>query len=708
MGGREAVPQMHFTKVPCDDPEVTIFGISGSLGPRARPYLNRLMEECRQRDLRLVILDLSEVESLGGGTAQLLNEFAVERDAAGLHTAFVVVSPIVRSFLCRDESTNLQLFVSLDEALAAAGSKGSTPADTTASGESGGPAPFVEDVSWDASVGLAPERQLPDEERVRAAIVHALHVNELASRAHVLSLQADGSYHPVTRAGIDLERGIPAHGVLAQSLLQQPGPAPLFDLCNDLIDVEEELVAELNCQVACPFERPGASDMLVFLSKSQPGDEYTMEELDQLDSVLRDVTRELASSIGRTGGTTDGVGDSATFAAESLLVDEPDEDVLDAQLEAASTVDTEQELRRHVAKLREILRLGRGFDATFGSSRILDVLVLSLVSLTRSQTVLYFGERAREFQLTHHRGLDPQTMPQMRLHADASLVAAALVCDAALEIEDAPSITDDEKIWARQHGFQFIVPFRSKDHVNGLLILGGAQPIDVDPEMLSYLLHEASLAYDRANLYETLEDRTLGVVRGLMSVIEGHASHDVGSTENVVRYAQAIAREIQYPQAQMRDLVYGAVLRDVGMLRVEQGVLNQTGQLSANEWEDVRRHTLEGATIMRQMRFAETAVEVVLHHHEAYNGEGYPMKLRGRAIPLGARIVAVAEAYVKMTMDRPYRKALGRVEALESLAENWGLRYDPLIVDALVRVVNRELSMGLQGDADFTNHLFGV
>jgi HD-GYP domain-containing protein (c-di-GMP phosphodiesterase class II) len=108
------------------------------------------------------------------------------------------------------------------------------------------------------------------------------------------------------------------------------------------------------------------------------------------------------------------------------------------------------------------------------------------------------------------------------------------------------------------------------------------------------------------------------------------------------------------------------------------------------------------------MRFGNVALDVVLHHHETYNGEGYPMGLRGRAIPLGARIVAVAESYVKMTMDRPYRKALGKPEALESLAENWGLRYDPLVVDALVRVVNRELSLGLRADRDLTKDLFGV
>jgi HD-GYP domain-containing protein (c-di-GMP phosphodiesterase class II) len=194
----------------------------------------------------------------------------------------------------------------------------------------------------------------------------------------------------------------------------------------------------------------------------------------------------------------------------------------------------------------------------------------------------------------------------------------------------------------------------------------------------------------------------------LITLIEARNGFDCGSTEQVVRYTQALARELQFPADTLRDLVYGAVLRDVGMLQVNESLLRSPADLTGDQWEAIRRHPTEGAAIMRQMRFNPIAVDVVLHHHESYNGEGYPMGLRGRAIPLGARIVAVAESYVKMTMDRPYRKALGKAEALESLAENWGLRYDPLVVDALVHVVNRELSMGLKGDRDLARDLFGV
>lgn len=738
MGGREAVPQMHFKRVPYDDPEVAVVGISGSLGPRARPYLTRLTEECRQRNLQRVVLDLSKVDSLGGGTAQLLNEFATQRDALGLHTSFVVVSPIVRSFLCRDPNSRPLLFTNVEEAAAAIGSTGeSAHVDSDEA-----PPKFVADISWDAAEenrshaaeessrkagdgsardadegsawdaasGPGGSRDAPDEDRIRACMVTAFRENELASRVHILSLQADGAYHPVTATGIDLERGIPADGTLARMVVQHDGPIPLFDLCNaPLSESEEHLLTDLNCEVAACFEARDAPGLLVFLSKEQPGDEYTLDELERLRSILRHAeTSSWSAGSDESLSPDTAVAAPQRFTPDQLFVDESETSVFDDVAAHAVHGEHDRDLQRKVTKLREVLRLGRGFDATFGSSRVLDVLVLSLVSLTRSEIVLYFGEREGEFHLTHHRGLGPQALPEMQLRTDSSLAIAALESESALRIAASNRVSDEEKLWARQHRFQYVMPFRSKDRILGLLVLGGAESIEVDLEILTYLLHEATLAYDRAKLYETLQDRTLGVVRGLMTLIESRTTHDVDSTENIVRYTQAVAREIHFPDGQMRDLVYGTVLRDVGMLRVDQNVLSQTGQLSPDEWEDVRRHTIEGAAIMRQMRFKDAAVEVVLHHHEAYNGEGYPMKLRGRAIPLGARIVAVTEAYVKMTMDRPYRKALGRVEALESLAENWGLRYDPLIVDALVRVVNRELSVGLESDIDFANHLFGV
>jgi HD-GYP domain-containing protein (c-di-GMP phosphodiesterase class II) len=833
MGGHDAGLGMHFTRVRCSDPEVAVFGISGSLGPSARPFLVRLTQECLRRGLPRLVLDLSGIESMGGGTARLLNEFAAQRAARGLLTAFCVTSPTVRGYLSTDPTSQPPPIAdTLDQAVATLGSRRAPPSERLANasipapeklgGPNGAWAPESASMEVErvlAAIGLEEPTGTPAGGNVAVPFALAsapvaiavrieteLRRRRLAASTRLFVLQADGDYHPVTALGVDPGRGLPYHGVLARRLRAHVGPCFLFDLCIEpLTEAEARIVAELNSEVVARLTSPEHGEVLAFLAKERPGDEYTLDELAEVDAVLDEILGghgKPASGHGKPAHTEvtaadtkpiavsfppesplPAAGDSgAESAAREAIIppaeiihtvrdhsrgeildrDEinpppgsidleegnargetipPEEIVLptanrllaaiappaEIELPAAAEprprvvsapvapapvapplreTENERELRRKVTHLRDILNLSQGFDATFGHARLLDVLVLSIVSISRAESVLYFGERGGEFHLTHHRGLAAQTLPGMRLHADSTLVRSALASECGVNIERSPQISEEEKLWARQHDFEWVLPFRSKDQPLGIVLLGHVEQPDL--EMLAHLLRHAALAYDRAFLYEMLQDRTLGVVRGLITLIEGRNPLDAGSTEQVVHYTQALAREIHYPHDLGRDLVYGAVLRDVGMLRIDQSILGSSGQLSADEWEDVRKHTIEGAAIMKQMRFADVALEVVLHHHEAYNGEGYPMGLRGRAIPLGARIVAVAESYVKMTMDRPYRKALGRAEALESLAENWGLRYDPLIVDALVRIVNRELSMGLQGEMEFTRDLFGV
>jgi HD-GYP domain-containing protein (c-di-GMP phosphodiesterase class II) len=98
--------------------------------------------------------------------------------------------------------------------------------------------------------------------------------------------------------------------------------------------------------------------------------------------------------------------------------------------------------------------------------------------------------------------------------------------------------------------------------------------------------------------------------------------------------------------------------------------------------------------MLRDMKFSEHAINIVLHHHERFNGEGYPRGTQGQDIPLGARIVSVVESYAAMLQERPTRPALGREEALTTLKENWGLRYDPEVVRCFVEVVEEEIRSG--------------
>jgi HD-GYP domain-containing protein (c-di-GMP phosphodiesterase class II) len=228
-----------------------------------------------------------------------------------------------------------------------------------------------------------------------------------------------------------------------------------------------------------------------------------------------------------------------------------------------------------------------------------------------------------------------------------------------------------------------------------VLLLGGSvrgsRP-DLDLDFLSTLLNQAAIAMDNARMLQHTHEQNIGVIRTLVSLIEQR--HQAGSsvTERVSSLVAEVAREMSFPSEKMRDLVYGTVLRDIGMIPISDLVLRSPRKLTENEWKQIKGHPETGVELLGPLQLPPTVQEVVLCHHERFNGEGYPRGQQGRAIPLSARIVAVVESYVAMVSELPYRTALSEVEAISILNENWGMRYDPDIVEAFLRVLAREES----------------
>src|SRR5438874_3130494 len=154
-------------------------------------------------------------------------------------------------------------------------------------------------------------------------------------------------------------------------------------------------------------------------------------------------------------------------------------------------------------------------------------------------------------------------------------------------------------------------------------------------------------------------------------------------TEEVVRLAVAVAAELELDLEQVRNVELGAVLHDIGKVRVPEAILNKPGPLTEDEWEVMRTHPEVGEQILRPIQSLRAILPIVRHHHERWDGTGYPDRLIGRAVPLGARIVAVCDAYRAMTEDRPYRAALGVAEARKELKLGAGTQFDEECVKAL-------------------------
>jgi HD-GYP domain-containing protein (c-di-GMP phosphodiesterase class II) len=179
---------------------------------------------------------------------------------------------------------------------------------------------------------------------------------------------------------------------------------------------------------------------------------------------------------------------------------------------------------------------------------------------------------------------------------------------------------------------------------------------------------------------------TFGVITALSNAVEARDSHTGGHGHRLVELALALARELGCSEQECEDICWAAVLHDIGKIGVPDGILSKPGSLTEEEWELMRRHPELGYQILSPISALKNAARYVRHHHERYDGRGYPDGLKGEEIPLGARIIAVADAYVAMTEDRIYRKGRSHQEALAELKRCSGTQFDPKVVEAFVRL----------------------
>lgn len=190
-------------------------------------------------------------------------------------------------------------------------------------------------------------------------------------------------------------------------------------------------------------------------------------------------------------------------------------------------------------------------------------------------------------------------------------------------------------------------------------------------------------------LYTDMREVHIETVRALTSAIDASDPYTRGHSERVTKYATALAREMRVSERRVQAIEYAGLLHDMGKIGLQHTILLKPGSLTDSEWEEMKRHPETGAKIVKELHFLTGARDVVLYHHERYDGTGYPRGLRGEGIPLEARIVKVADAFDAMLSDRPYRKALSLQDALLQLRQGRGSEFDPKAVDAFIGLVER-------------------
>jgi len=197
-------------------------------------------------------------------------------------------------------------------------------------------------------------------------------------------------------------------------------------------------------------------------------------------------------------------------------------------------------------------------------------------------------------------------------------------------------------------------------------------------------IHRRELEEASAQLRETC----IATMKALAQVVEAKDLTTRGHLDRTQRYGMTLAARIDPRMARRPELEFGFFLHDIGKVGIPERVLCKPSPLTDAEWQVMRTHPMIGADIVRPIPFLAGAIDIIMSHHERFDGGGYPLGLTGEQIPAEARIFAVADAFDAMTSDRPYRDALEMDEALERIRLAAGTQFDPKVVEAFLQLAD--------------------
>ena len=236
------------------------------------------------------------------------------------------------------------------------------------------------------------------------------------------------------------------------------------------------------------------------------------------------------------------------------------------------------------------------------------------------------------------------------------------------------------------------VPFIEDDVVGVVVLrnkLGGTPFTKTDLEILKTLSEQAVIAIKNAQLFEETEDLTLGSIKTINELLELSFTGDNVHLPLFGEIAYQMGRDLGLSTDELTNLHRATYLIDAGHLGTPEHILYKKEKLTKQEFEQVKQHPERGAAILQQIRSLRPIIPVILHHHERWDGKGYPSQLKGEEIPMGARIVSVVDSFTAMLSRRPYRRVRTIQEAIKEVKANSGTQFDPKVVESFLKALQR-------------------
>jgi putative nucleotidyltransferase with HDIG domain len=239
------------------------------------------------------------------------------------------------------------------------------------------------------------------------------------------------------------------------------------------------------------------------------------------------------------------------------------------------------------------------------------------------------------------------------------------------------------------------VPIRTKEKTLGLIYacgpMNGRAFSARDQALLLGIASQAAVALDKANLFHDLENLFVGIAWSFASALDAKSPWTAGHSMRVTQFSVAIAEELGQDADFLNSIQTCGLLHDIGKIAISEKLLNKKGAITRQERRAIAEHADKGAKILEHIDAFQPLLPGIRHHHERWDGRGFPDRLMKEDIPLMARMLAVADAYDAMTSDRPYRSRLTRANAIAEIDRCSGSQFDPQIVKAFIEVTSHKM-----------------
>jgi putative nucleotidyltransferase with HDIG domain len=249
--------------------------------------------------------------------------------------------------------------------------------------------------------------------------------------------------------------------------------------------------------------------------------------------------------------------------------------------------------------------------------------------------------------------------------------------------------------WISANAQQLLaVPLQRDEQVLGCLFAFDKSEGDfdsVDAKLLTSIANESAIYLQNAILFEDVRGLMMGLLHSMVSAVDAKDAYTCGHSERVALVARELAQIAGLPAATVERVYMAGLLHDVGKIGVPESVLQKPGKLTNEEFDLMKQHPEIGARILRDVKQLEDILPGVLHHHERWDGRGYPAKLVGENIPLMGRIICLADCFDAMTSNRTYRRALPFEVAMVEIRNGAGTQFDPALADAFIAIGEKRL-----------------